>query len=492
MSALRHILLWFILSSITASAQSAWHFNRIHDMHANMESIQSIYATDSGFVASSVYSDSVGSVGCQFLIFDSLGDLISSKTIHLNWKFYYPGWCQSMIRTNDEGYALCGTLADTLSKRMLLIRYDNDGDTVWTKVYSGDSSTVGYQCKQARDGGFVLVGVSDDVSYWGDAILIKTDSLGNEEWRNYYGGTNFEYGVTVAIANDGGYIIGGETRSFSGSVDQIVFKVDSLGQQEWFEVIGGPFDDADAVVVVSRDSNYLVGGSWTYSQPLGPGLGIPRGKIYLAKVDTSGNIMWSNTYGQSNVNTTVTAMIEKSDGSVAVTGITAISGVTRAFILEVDENGDSLRMRTYVYQTSTLNYPCGIDTTSDGGYIVGGYTNAGTLQSWIFKVDSLLCVVAGCDGVDTDEYELAEKERINIYPNPCSEFVTLSFDLPMAYPVEFILTDLSGRIVLRQQFASCNTVETIYFPELPEGVYLYQVVAQENVLTMDKILILNQ
>jgi Secretion system C-terminal sorting domain len=489
MKALFSFAVSFILFSSSAGAQAAWHFNRIHDMHADMESIQSIYVTDSGFVASSLFSDSVGSVGCEFLILDSLGDLISSKTIHLNWKFYYPGWCQSMIRTNDGGYALCGTLADTLSQRMLLIRYDNDGDTMWTRVYSGDSSTVGYQCKQTYDGGFVLVGVSDDVSYWGDAILIKTDSLGNEEWRNYYGGTNFDYGVTVSVANDGGYVIGGETRSFSGSVDQIVFKVDSLGQQEWFEVIGSAFDDADAVVLVSKDSNYLVGGTWTYSQPLGPGLGIPRGRIYLAKLDTSGNIMWSKTYGQSNVNTTVTAMIEKNDGSVVVTGITAISGVTRAFILEVDENGDSLRMRTYSYQSSTMNYPCGIDTTSDGGYVVGGYTNIGTLQSWIFKVDSLLCVVAGCDGVDIQDSSISQS--VSVFPNPCNGFVNVVFDSPIEGKGEFILTDMFGRIVFRQVILDANTLESIYFPDLTDGLYFYLILADSQVVKKDKIIVQN-
>lgn len=54
--------------------------------------------------------------------------------------------------------------------------------------------------------------------------------MGNEEWRQVYGGTGFDDGRSLQQTSDGGFIIGGITNSFdNGEYDMYLIKTDSLG-----------------------------------------------------------------------------------------------------------------------------------------------------------------------------------------------------------------------------------------------------------------------
>jgi hypothetical protein len=78
--------------------------------------------------------------------------------------------------------------------------------------------------RQTQDG-FILAGRR--LSYGGsDALLIKTDSNGNELWRKTFGGDRDDEALLVQQTGDGGYILAGTTKSYgSGNKDAWLIKV---------------------------------------------------------------------------------------------------------------------------------------------------------------------------------------------------------------------------------------------------------------------------
>ncbi|MEZ5145905.1 MAG: hypothetical protein R2759_02160 [Bacteroidales bacterium] len=80
-----------------------------------------------------------------------------------------------------------------------------------------------------------------------DALLLKTDSLGNYQWHQLYGGYWAEHGTNVIETPDGGYLLGGYfwKPGYDHSQDAMLIKTDSLGNEEWTNYYGNPDVDDD-------------------------------------------------------------------------------------------------------------------------------------------------------------------------------------------------------------------------------------------------------
>jgi hypothetical protein len=207
----------------------------------------------------------------------------------------------SIEETNDGGYIVVGRRysrsyfpaeADPYSQHDIwLIKTYSNGSKKWDITFGDNGDNSGYSVQQTTDGGYIIVGVKGTVtSYedWGviynkNIWLIKTDSNGNEEWNQTFGGSEWDSGSSVQQTTDGGYIITGYTESFgNGNSDVWLIKTNSNGNEEWNQTFGGSDYDYGNSVQQTSDGGYIITGT---TRSFGNG----NSDVWLIKTDSEGN-----------------------------------------------------------------------------------------------------------------------------------------------------------------------------------------------------------
>ena len=134
---------------------------------------------------------------------------------------------QELTAMEDTGYMVSGTNFQD-STRLFLKRYDSNGNIVSDHAYIPSHGFYRHHLIRTHDRGFMIGcdGGNSDT----DLLILKTDSLGNQQWYKTFGGTNFDYIGSVQQTFDNGYIICGSKFVFSSNnTDYYLIKTDSLG-----------------------------------------------------------------------------------------------------------------------------------------------------------------------------------------------------------------------------------------------------------------------
>jgi TolB-like protein len=275
-------------------------------------------------------------------------------------------------QTSDGGYIVAGyTLSfGAVLYDIFLIKTDAYGNVQWAKTYGGTRDDIAYSVQQTSDGGYIVAGLTASFGAGStDLFLIKTDENGNVIWAKTYGGTRYDWAYSVQQTSDGGYILVGRTESFgAGDYDAFLIKTDANGNVSWAKTYGGIDDDVAYSVQQTSDGGYIVAG-WTTS------FGAGGEDILLIKTDANGNIIWAKTYGgTSNDIVLVSSVQQTSDGGYIVAGLTWSFSASWPDILliKTDANGNVQWAKTYGGTGDDWAYS--VQQTSDGGYIVAGWT----------------------------------------------------------------------------------------------------------------------
>jgi len=277
----------------------------------------------------------------------------------------------SLQVTSDGGYIITGrTEYANGDKDVYLIKTDANGDSLWTKTYGGTSVDFGLFVKQTTDGGFIIAGATESFGNGGrDAFLIKTDSIGIEQWAQSFGGTAFDVGNCVQQTTDGGYIKIGGTNSFgNGNRDAYLIKTDGNGVEQWNQTFGGVDFDLGSNVKQTTDGGYIITGR-TVS------FGAGNKDVYLVKTDASGVEQWYQTFGGSAFDLG-TCVDQTTDGGYIICGGTDSYGAGARDVFLIKTDGNGVEQWNETFGGSSFEIANSVQLTSDGSYIIIGGTES--------------------------------------------------------------------------------------------------------------------
>jgi hypothetical protein len=258
-------------------------------------------------------------------------------------------------------------------------------DTTFIYTYGGLSYDQGRSVVQTSDGGFMLAGSTGSFGLGNsDIYVIKVDSFGSYLWSRSYGGPQTDVGMDIQQTPDKGYVILGYTNSYgSGEYDIYLVKIDSIGDTLWTKTYGGTNWEIGYEIIQTYDGGYaIIGETFSY--------GAGGSDVYLIKTDSNGDSLWTKTYG-GKMQDFGRAIIELYDSTLIIAGGTSSFGAggIDVLLLKLNMQGDSIW--AYAHGGAKDDWARDVIMTRDTGLSTIGTTmsfNADYLEMYQIKTDS--------------------------------------------------------------------------------------------------------
>ena len=264
----------------------------------------------------------------------------------------------------------------------------------WRAVLGGDADEFAHAVALADDGGYVVAGETRTFGAGSqDGWLVKLDAHGREQWSRAYGGAESDVIYALQKTSDGGYILAGETHSTEGATasqsDYWLLKTDADGVVEWERSFGNSKQSLTHATEETSDVAHSVKQTRDGGYVLaGSSSGSSGVSVWLLRTGPDGTLLWSRNPGVAT-GAVAYDVVEKADGGFAVAGSASPVGRgSDAILIETDSNGDTKWTKSFggEYNDEARS----LILTSDGGYALGGFSwsyGAGLSDFWLVKID---------------------------------------------------------------------------------------------------------
>lgn len=373
--------------------------------------LTSIVLLNDGFICSG-YSNVQGDYQIYLVRTNGIGQVIWEKEFgNENWEFP-----NEMTLINDTTIMLVGAVfeAGETTKDALIFSVSIDGDSLNYNVLGGDHNDHLERVILSDSGQIYACGSyeveEDDSDYW----IGRLNSDGTFIWEVLLGDTLNDHAHGICELISGEFIVTGGDAGIAGTnIDNIFYKIDSLGNVLYQNVLNNPADDIGMDVLSYPDTNNFI----LVNRSSSVGLGGYDTWLYDCNYYTYGEEDFSFVFGTPNEELVVDA-----------------------------------------------------DTTFDKGVICVGNMHDDVLGNVIFvhKTNSEDNALETYQTEQDLEVELAQANGFEIYPNPTTGILNIqSADLMGSY---FSIYDLQGKQLVK------NRISKSYIElDLPDGVYFLQI-----------------
>ncbi len=318
----------------------------------------------------------------------------------------------SYVTGSFSGTAAFGdtNLTSSGSTDIFVAKLDSNGNWLWVKQAGGSNLDRGRSITIDSSGNCYITGhyISSPATFGNitltssggnDIFVAKLDNSGNWLWAKKAGGTDTDYGYSIAIDSSGNSYVTGYFRgiaSFGNTnltntsnnyYDIFIAKLDSNGNWLWAKQAGGTSSDYGYSIATDSAGNSYVTGSFTTAATFGNTNLTSSGgiDIFVAKLDSGGNWLWVKQAGGIDTDNGNSITIDSS-GNCYVTGsfertayfgsITLISNMySDIFVAKLDSGGNW----KWVKKAGGSNWDRGNSITIDSSgniYVTGDYFSA--------------------------------------------------------------------------------------------------------------------
>jgi hypothetical protein len=229
-----------------------------------------------------------------------------------------------IVQTSDGGYAITGHTVNPNEMKgysMFWIKADSNGDKKWSKLFDNGGSD-GYAITQLIDGNYVVAGeVSGEfrtdaeqleLEGQGDNFVIKLDDNGDQIWARTVSQESTDIPFKLSPTKDSGFIMSGSTGVLVGhpdiaDINHTLFlgNFDTDGETNWFKKIESS-ENMVKSVEQTKDGGYILIGNIKLVKENDQH--VPA----LVKLNKNGDYEWAT--GLENLPTEVPNLIMNPDG----------------------------------------------------------------------------------------------------------------------------------------------------------------------------------
>jgi hypothetical protein len=267
---------------------------------------------------------------------DTSSQYTKSTTVDASGNIFVTGYFQGTV---DFGG---GVLTSAGSDDIYIAKFDAAGTHLWSQRF-GDASPQ-YANSAAVDGlgNVVVTGIFlGTVNFGGglltsasafDIFIVKFNAAGNHIWSDSYGDpSSTEYSTNLSVDGMGNVFVagyfpttvdfGGGVLTSAGGYDIFIVKLDTSGSHLWSQSFGDANGQRAYTAALDGSGNVFLTGYFNGTTDFGGGVltSVGGNDIFIVKLDTYGNHIWSQRFGDANNQYAYSAAVE-GVGNVIVAG----------------------------------------------------------------------------------------------------------------------------------------------------------------------------
>ncbi len=273
----------------------------------------------------------------------------------------------SAVETKSGEIAIVTTSS---SEDVLFLKLDAKGNILVQKTYGGNGKDWPTQIVQTSDAGFIIAGNTTSFSEGqGQGLILKIDASGSVKWATTLTEVNTEDQVLACELGDNGIMVACSTTTIgAGDVDILVCKLNASGSLSWARTFGGTNEDVATSIASASGTECVVAG---YTSSLGAG----NDDCFVMRINSSGGVVWSNTYG-TGYNEEWYGMTKASDSGFVVAGLTLGFDAKNDDVFLAKLNAGGAVQWAETFRGDNSDYANAVTQAADSGFVAVGVTES--------------------------------------------------------------------------------------------------------------------